>query len=393
MRLRRHLLTLFASFAFFAGTSSAPAATGLKDLSLLGTNAVLSGATFTINSGATFTVSGTFAGTPTGGTLNLSNTTLTLPATVSGGTSSLQPLDAELTAIAALSTNGLIARTGAGTAAARTLTGTSGQITVTNGDGVAGNPTVALPATISQATTFSAGTTSTSSTTGTVVISGTGGLGVGGAVFAGGTVTAGAAGGDNLFGNSLANNSITVSRITSGASSIALQAFTNAPVINYSGASGYMVFQKGSSEKLRLSPNDNLLVGTAIDAATSNGILAIGPIASNGATAGLGYATGAGGTITQGTSRTTGVTLNKVCGAITLFTAAGSATATSFTVTNSTVAATDVVRLSVASATNKYLAFVTATGAGSFEITFYTTGGTASDAPVINFAVFKSVTS
>lgn len=105
----------------------------------------------------------------------------------------------------------------------------------------------------------------------------------------------------------------------------------------------------------------------------------------------LGYATGAGGAVTQATSRTTGVTLNKTNGAITLFTSAGSATAASFTVTNSTVAATDTIVLSVKSATNKYLAFVTAVAAGSFEITFQTTGGTSSDAPVINFAVLKAV--
>jgi hypothetical protein len=108
--------------------------------------------------------------------------------------------------------------------------------------------------------------------------------------------------------------------------------------------------------------------------------------------AGLGYGTGAGGTVTQGTSRTTGVTLNKPTGAITMFTAAGSATAASFTVTNSIVSATDTISLSQKSGTNLYNFIVTAVADGSFRITFYTTGGTASDAPVINFNVIKGIT-
>lgn len=114
-------------------------------------------------------------------------------------------------------------------------------------------------------------------------------------------------------------------------------------------------------------------------------------ITSSGATSGVGYRTGAGGAVTQATSRTTGVTLNNVCGAITLFTAAGSATATTFTVTNSAVAATDTIVVNQKSGTNLYVTLVTAVAAGSFNITFYTTGGTASDAPVFNFAVIKAV--
>ena len=119
-----------------------------------------------------------------------------------------------------------------------------------------------------------------------------------------------------------------------------------------------------------------------------------GAITSSG-TAGVGYATGAGGTVTQATSRTTAVTLDKTCGSITMFSAAGSATAASFTVNNSTVAINDCIVLSVRSsnASNKYVVDVTAVAAGSFEITFRTTAGTATDTPVINFAVIKAVTS
>ena len=127
-----------------------------------------------------------------------------------------------------------------------------------------------------------------------------------------------------------------------------------------------------------------------IGAATGTSLTATGAIVSTG-TAGVGYATGAGGTVTQGTSRTTGVTLNKRCGAITMFSAAGSATAATFTVTNSTVGANDVIIVNQASGTNLYDLLVTAVAAGSFNITFLTTGGTATDAPVINFAVIDGV--
>jgi hypothetical protein len=105
----------------------------------------------------------------------------------------------------------------------------------------------------------------------------------------------------------------------------------------------------------------------------------------------VGYATGAGGTVTQATSRTTGVTLNKTSGAITLFSAAGSATAATFTVTNSTVAETDVIILNQKSGTDLYDLMVTAVAAGSFNITFRTTGGTTTETPVFNFAVIKGV--
>jgi len=123
--------------------------------------------------------------------------------------------------------------------------------------------------------------------------------------------------------------------------------------------------------------------GTALSDA---GALVISP------TGAVGYATGAGGAVTQATSRTTTVVLNKPTGAITMFSAAGSATAATFTVTNSQVAATDNIVVNQKSGTNLYVLLVTAVAAGSFNITFYTTGGTATDAPVINFSVIKGVT-
>jgi hypothetical protein len=133
-----------------------------------------------------------------------------------------------------------------------------------------------------------------------------------------------------------------------------------------------------------------VMVTPVIGAATGTSLAVTGAVTSSG-TAGVGYATGAGGAVTQLTSRTTGVTLNKTTGAITMFSAAGTTTAATFTVTNSTVAATDVIILNQKSGTDLYDLMVTAVAAGSFNITFRTTGGTTTETPVFNFAVIKAV--
>ena len=152
------------------------------------------------------------------------------------------------------------------------------------------------------------------------------------------------------------------------------------------------IVQSGTTKQLTntlLFTNCNLTT-PVIGAATGISLAATGAITSSG-TAGIGYATGAGGTVTQGTSRTTGVTLNKTTGAITLYSAAGSATAATFTVANSTVAATDVIILNQKSGTDLYDLMVTAVAAGSFNISFRTTGGTTTETPVFSFAVIKGV--
>lgn len=56
-----------------------------------------------------------------------------------------QPADTTLTALAAYNTNGLLTQTAADTFTGRTILGTANEITVGDGSGVAGNPTISLP--------------------------------------------------------------------------------------------------------------------------------------------------------------------------------------------------------------------------------------------------------
>lgn len=137
--------------------------------------------------------------------------------------------------------------------------------------------------------------------------------------------------------------------------------------------------------------SNKTFVAPVLGAATGTSVAVTGLLTSSSPTAQVGYATGAGGAVEQDTSRTTAVTLNTNCGAITLFSAAGSTSPASFTVNNSAVAATDTIILSQKSGTDKYDLSVSAVGAGTFEITFNTKSGTTTEQPVINFSVISAV--
>ncbi len=103
----------------------------------------------------------------------------------------------------------------------------------------------------------------------------------------------------------------------------------------------------------------------------------------------LGYGAGSGSSVTQATSRTTGVTINNPVGRITLVSAAGSPTFASFTVTNSTVGTSDLIVVNQRTGTDLYEIHVTAVSAGSFRLSFRTTGGTTTETPTFSFAVIS----
>jgi hypothetical protein len=119
---------------------------------------------------------------------------------------------------------------------------------------------------------------------------------------------------------------------------------------------------------------------------------------ARGLSTGFGYKTGknVGGAVTQITNRSTGVTLSKLSGQITTDTTSLAAEASAkFTVTNTKVAANDVVVVSIASGANGGNTAVTVVGvaAGSFDIRVSNNNAAAGTAEtgaiVINFVVIK----
>ncbi len=133
--------------------------------------------------------------------------------------------------------------------------------------------------------------------------------------------------------------------------------------------------------------------GTVINA----NVTTAGAIRSSGATAGVGYAAGAGGAITQDNTsgKATAVTLNTVTGEITMNNAQlnGLSTVT-FVLTNSAVANTDVMIINQVGGANIGLyTFNAQCNSGSANITvFNATNNNRSDAIVLRYAVIKGAT-
>ena len=105
----------------------------------------------------------------------------------------------------------------------------------------------------------------------------------------------------------------------------------------------------------------------------------------------LGYATGAQGTVTQTTDKSTGVTLNKSAGRITMNNAAlASNTAASFTLTNNLISANDVIILNVSGGgtAGAYTTYVSSMTTGSAVLTLRNlSAGSLSEAVIVNYAI------
>ncbi|CAL8981878.1 hypothetical protein RHODGE_RHODGE_03971 [Rhodoplanes serenus] len=160
------------------------------------------------------------------------------------------------------------------------------------------------------------------------------------------------------------------------------------------GVTNFLIGTQTAGKKIQMFTDAGVLA-TTID--SNQNLEQVGSLKSSSAIAGIGYATGAGGAVTQVTSKSTGVTLNKVSGEITLNNAALAAgTTVGFTMTNSAIAAADLVAVAIKSGAtaNSYTVTVTAVAAGSCRIELRnTSGGSLSEAVVLSFVVIKGVTS
>jgi hypothetical protein len=134
--------TTYADTAWVC-TTNAPitvGTTGLTFAQFAGTGAIVAGAGLTQSGNTVNVIAGDTSLTVNADEVHVNTAVIATVASVSAG---YQPIDTDLTALAALATTGIEVRTGAGTQATRSVAGTL-PISVANGDGVAANPTVSV---------------------------------------------------------------------------------------------------------------------------------------------------------------------------------------------------------------------------------------------------------
>ena len=172
-------------------------------------------------------------------------------------------------------------------------------------------------------------------------------------------------------------------------------------VRSMNGSARYGMYIKELQTALAQAVAGTVEASKAVILSSAKTMTGLGGVFSTSPSLGIGYATGAGGAVTQITSRaTTVVTVPAacMCGAITTDTSSLAAEVSAeFQVTNTAVAVGDVVVASIRSGTNGGNTAVTVStvAAGSFKLRVSNNnaaGGTAeTGAIIINFAVIKAV--
>lgn len=147
----------------------------------------------------------------------------------------------------------------------------------------------------------------------------------------------------------------------------------------------------GNTKSIGVAYSDQDIDGGTIGATTPSSVVGTTVYA----TSEIGYSAAAQGTVTQATSKSTAVTLDKSAGRITMNNASlTTATNATFTLNNSTISANDAVILTISggqATAGSYNVFANSLTAGSVSITLRNiSGGSLSEAVVINFAIIHS---
>jgi hypothetical protein len=200
----------------------------------------------------------------------------------------------------------------------------------------------------------------------------------------------------------------TTARSNLGLGTIATQNSNNVSItggaisgVTFSGSiSGLTLVSSTTLTGVTTTNGGNLrLTGNTLSSTDTNGNIVLSPDGSGEivATKPLGYGgSGTGGTVVQATNKSTGVTLDKLCGQITMNNATlNRVTSVSFTLTNNFIDTTDVVVVNMASGATAgaYTITTEVISAGSCRISLHNllTGTDLSEAVVLNFVVIKAV--
>jgi len=175
--------------------------------------------------------------------------TITNPAGTAGNPTFA--LANDLSAVEGISATGIVARTAADTWTTRTITGTTGQVTLTNGSGVSGDPTVSLPTTVFLGT-------------------------------AGGSPAAGMLKGPDASGTNIAGANLELAGGPGTGNAIPGQLAARYPLIGASGTT----LQSLSADRFPVSTSSytNTTIGTAVANTTTETSLFTGATASAGST-------------------------------------------------------------------------------------------------------------